>query len=42
MSTDFIEKMYRELSEAYPYRVELHAHTSPASPCSEIPPEVLV
>jgi len=42
MSTDYLEKMYRELSEAYPFRVELHAHTSPASPCSEIPPEVLV
>ena len=28
-----------ELLKAYPYRLEIHAHTSPASPCSEIPPE---
>lgn len=28
--------------EDYKYRIELHAHTSPASGCSEISPEVLV
>ncbi len=28
--------------EEYKYRIELHAHTSPASGCSEIPPEQLV
>ncbi len=26
----------------YPYRIELHAHTSPVSPCSDISPEELV
>lgn len=26
----------------YPYRTELHLHTSPASVCSEIPPELAV
>jgi hypothetical protein len=28
--------------EEYKYRIELHAHTSPASGCSEIPPEELI
>ncbi|MHB1151756.1 MAG: PHP domain-containing protein [Eubacteriales bacterium] len=28
--------------EEYKYRIELHAHTSPASGCSEISPEILV
>jgi len=28
-----------ELLKSYPYKIEIHAHTSPASPCSEIPPE---
>ena len=31
-----------QLKAAYPYRLELHAHTKPVSPCSEIPPEDLV
>lgn len=31
-----------ELINAYRYRTELHAHTSPASGCSEIPPEEMV
>ena len=34
---------YKEqLKSAYPYRIELHAHTKPVSPCSEIPPADLV
>lgn len=28
--------------EDYKYRIELHAHSSPASGCSEIPPEELI
>ena len=31
-----------QLKAAYPYRIELHAHTKPVSPCSEIPPAELV
>ena len=31
-----------QLKRAYPYRIELHAHTKPVSPCSEIPPADLV
>ena len=31
-----------QLKSAYPYRIELHAHTKPVSPCSEIPPADLV
>lgn len=30
------------LCDEYKYRIELHAHTKPASPCSEILPEELV
>ena len=30
------------LKSTYPYRIELHAHTKPVSPCSEIPPADLV
>lgn len=33
---DEIKKMFEE---AYPYRTELHAHTKPASTCSDVPPE---
>lgn len=28
---------YSEIEKAYPYKTELHAHTKPCSPCSEIP-----
>jgi len=28
-----------ELIELYPYKIELHAHSSPASTCSEVPAE---
>ena len=31
-----------QLKSTYPYRIELHAHTKPVSPCSEIPPTDLV
>jgi histidinol phosphatase-like PHP family hydrolase len=31
-----------QLKSTYPYRIELHAHTKPVSPCSEIPPADLV
>lgn len=31
-----------QLKNTYPYRIELHAHTKPVSPCSEIPPADLV
>lgn len=31
-----------QLKSAYPYRIELHAHTKPVSPCSEIPAADLV
>lgn len=31
-----------QLKSAYPYRIELHAHTKPVSPCSEISPADLV
>ena len=37
-ATDFKEQLKR----LYPYRIELHAHTKPVSPCSEIPPADLV
>ena len=37
-ATDFKE----QLKSTYPYRIELHAHTKPVSPCSEIPPADLV
>ena len=32
----------QELNEDYKYRIELHAHSKPVSPCSEIPPEDLI
>ena len=37
-----IATLKQELETAYPYRIELHAHTKPVSGCSEIPPEELV
>ena len=30
------------LSKEYPYRIELHAHTNPASPCGKASPEEAV
>ena len=32
----------KQLLSLYKYRIEMHAHTSPASPCSQIPPEKMV
>lgn len=32
-------KAAEELKKLYPYRIELHAHTKPASHCAEIPTE---
>ncbi len=34
-----IKKIKSELLNEYGFQIELHAHTSPASSCSEIPPE---
>ncbi len=36
-----IKTLKESLTAEYKYRTELHAHTSPASSCSEIPPEDL-
>jgi len=36
------EKMKTELTETYKYGIEMHAHTSPVSPCSHISPEEMV
>ncbi len=33
---------YQKLCNEYPFRIEAHAHTSPASRCSDISPEELV
>ena len=32
----------KKLTKDYKFKIELHAHTTPASPCSDIPPERLV
>lgn len=32
------EKIKQDLAKKYPVKVEIHAHTSPASGCSQIPP----
>ncbi len=37
-----IKKLKKELSDCYNYRIELHAHTAPASGCSEVTPKELV
>lgn len=37
-----LKNIKQTLSETYPYRIELHAHTKPASPCGDAPPEELV
>ena len=36
------EKIKAQIFARYPYRIELHAHTTPASVCSDITPKVLV
>lgn len=38
----FQSSVKHQLLEQYPYRIEMHAHTSPASPCSQILPEEMV
>ena len=40
--TDFIKDIRDRVTAAYPHKVELHAHTSPVSSCSEIEPARLV
>lgn len=36
------QKVKEQLTNEYKYRIEMHAHTSPASPCSHILPEEMV
>lgn len=36
------KKVTEEFKNLYPYRLELHAHSSPASGCSEVPADELV
>ncbi len=36
------KKFSEELKGFYPYKIELHAHTSPASGCSQVKPDDLV
>lgn len=38
----FKENAEEQIKKAYPYRLELHAHTSPASRCSQVKPEDVV
>lgn len=38
---DSARNIKQQLTREYKYRIELHAHTKPASPCSEILPEEL-
>ena len=37
-----LQRIKKTLSETYPCRIELHAHTSPASPCADVTPEETV
>ena len=37
-----LKDMKNTLAKTYPYRLELHAHTKPASPCGKATPEELV
>ena len=32
----------QDIVNEYKYKIELHAHTSPCSGCSEIPPEKII
>lgn len=34
-----VQELKKQLEAAFPYRVELHAHTSPVSLCSQVTPE---
>lgn len=35
-------KIKEQLQKQYPYRIEMHAHTSPCSPCGTVAPDELV
>ncbi len=37
-----IQELKQQLITAYPYKFELHAHSNPASGCSDLPPAELV
>lgn len=37
-----LNSLKEQLKNQYPYRTELHAHCSPASPCGDLPPEEVV
>ena len=37
-----LHQLKETLKQQYPYRTELHAHCSPASPCGDLPPEEVV
>lgn len=39
---NFKSKVSESLKKAYPFRAELHAHTSPVSPCGDFPPETVL
>lgn len=38
----FSQKTAQELNKYYKYRIELHSHTSPVSPCSQVKPTDVV
>ncbi len=42
LKMDFKKSAKQELIEKYPYKTELHAHTSPVSTCSEVTPQEAV
>ena len=37
-----LKQLKAQLSEEYRYRIELHAHTNPASGCSDVTPQEMV
>lgn len=37
-----LQKISKDILAQYPYRIELHAHSHPVSPCSEVPASELV
>lgn len=37
-----LNMLKNQLKQQYPYRAELHAHCSPASPCGDLPPQEVV
>ena len=42
MNTADYPQAVRDFIAAYPYKIELHAHTSPVSSCSQLPPAELI